>query len=452
MAPLFSLLFPDDSCRMTVLKNGDSWAMFVTPQQSAANEIYADLRPLCSAVNVPLELVSSSKSSLRPRNRLIRIVSADRLLATLASSGLRKSIPGLSLVVCDDLEQLSPTYEWALSLLRHATQCQPTRYIGLSNSLGDPADLADWLHVHPTALLSFQPRDRDQSLQFNIQTFTIPHSPSLHKAMAKPAHSAIRSAPQGESAIVFVPSQGACRSIALNLLTRCMLEMESSRGYLPEKVPDEYIEGVCAQLNDTSLMDFISKGIGFFHSGINKHDRLLMLGLFVERAMRVLVVPHDSAMSLPVRAAVVVVMGTQYFSLPSTSSDSSDRQLQDYSLAKIIRMQSRAVRHSEIGHFYLFCQVEAKDTLTRFLNDGLPLESELLGSPVLMEWIKAQNLDWRRQKQDLVDVLSFSFLSRRIVTNPSYYDCPPEGKNPNLSRIVDRLLETAPQPEVQHGG
>jgi antiviral helicase SLH1 len=433
-------------------KNNGSWAMFVTPQQSAANEIHADFRPLCSVMNVPLELISSPKSLLRPRNKLIRIISAGNLLATLASLGLQKSIPGLSLVICDDLEQLNPTYEWALSLLRHATQFQPTRYIGLSNSLGDPADLADWLNVHPTALLSFQPRDRDQSLQFNIQTFTITHSPSLYKAMAKPAHSAIRTVPQGENAIIFVPSQGACRSIALSLLTQCMLEMESSRGYLPDRIPDEYIEDVCARLNDTSLVDFISKGIGFFHGGVNKHDRLLMLGLFVEGAMRVLVVPHDSALSLPVRAAVVVVMGTQYFGLPGPSSDSSDRQLQDYSLAKIVRMQSRAVRHSETGHFFLFCQVEAKDTLTRFLNDGLPLESELLDSPLLMEWMKAQNLDWRRQKQDLMDVLSFSFLSRRMVTNPSYYDCSSKGKNENLSRIVDRLLEKALQPEVQLGG
>lgn len=425
------------------------WAMFVTPQQSGAHEMYADLQPLCSVMGVPLELASPAKTLSHPKGRLIRIVSASNLLAALALLDPQKGVAGLGLVVCDDLEQLSSTYEWAISLLRHATQFHSTRFIGLSSCLSDPADLADWLGVHPIALLSFRPRDRDQSLQFNIQTFTIPHSTSLFRAMAKPAHAATESAPPGEGAIVFVSSRGICRSVALSLLTQCMLEIESTRGYLPESISNEYVEDICARLQDASLVDFVSKGVGFFHGGVKKQDRLLMLALFAEGAIRVLIVPHESAMSLPVRAAVVVVMGTQYFGLSELSSSASDRQVQDYSLAEIVRMQSRAVRHSGTGHFFLFCQAETKDTLTRFLNDGLPLESELLDTSVLMEWMKAQKVDWKQRKQDLMDALSFSFLARRIITNPSYYDCSSSDRNENLSRIVDRLVEEAHQTQSE---
>jgi antiviral helicase SLH1 len=220
-----------------------------------------------------------------------------------------------------------------------------------------------------------------------------------------------------------------------------MLETESTRGYLPENVSNEYVEETCARLQDMSLADFVSKGVGFFDGGIKKQDRLTMLGLFAEGTMRVLIVPHDSVMSLPVRAAVVVVMGTQYVSAGEMSSKSGDRQVHDYSLPKIVRMQSRAVRHSGAGHFFLFCQAEATDTLTRFLNDGLPLESELMESSVLMDWMRAQKGDWKGRKQDLVDALSFSFLARRVVTNPSYYDCSTRDRNETLSRMVDGLVE-----------
>ncbi|KAF5363477.1 hypothetical protein D9756_000504 [Leucocoprinus leucothites] len=418
------------------------WTMIITPHHGSAHEMYADLEQICSVANISLELSSSTRALSRPRGRLIRVVTTKTLLASLTSFDPLNVVAGLDLVICDDLEQLDSTYEWAVCLLRHATQFHPTRYVGFSESLNDPTDLADWLSIHPAALISFQPRDRDQVLSFSIQPFTIPHSASLYKAMAKPAHAAIKTAPQGENAIVFVSSRGLCRSIALSLLTQCMLEMESTRGYLPENASDEYVEDVCARLQDASLADFASKGIGFFHGGIKKQDRLLMLGLFAEGILRVLIVPRDSVTSLPVRAAVVVVMGTQYVSTGETSN-LGDRQVLDYSLPEIVRMQSRAVRHSGAGHFFLFCQAEARDTLTRFLNDGLPLESDLAESPVVVEWMKAQKVNWEEKKQDLIDALSFSFLARRVVTNPSYYDYSSEDRNESLSRIIDGLVESA---------
>ncbi|KAJ3573353.1 hypothetical protein NP233_g2488 [Leucocoprinus birnbaumii] len=426
-------------------QKADFWTMIITPHYGSAHEMYADLQQICSVANIPLELASSTRALARPRSKMIRIVTTHTLLTSLAALDPLRVVSGLDLIICDDLEQLDSTYEWAICLLRHATQFSPTRYVGFSESLNDPTDLADWLNIHPTSLISFRPRDRDQVLNFSIQSFSIPHSASLFKAMAKPTHAAISTAPPGENALVIVSSRGLCRPTALNLLTQCILEMESTRGYLPENVSDEYVEDACARLEDASLADFVNKGIGFFHSGIRKRDRLAILSLFAEGTLRALIVPHDSILSLPVRAAVVVVMGTQYVSTGDTASSAGDRQILDYSLSKIVCMQSRAVRHSGPGHFFLFCQAEARDTLTRFLNDGLPLESELSESSVVVDWMQGQKVDWREKKQDLIDILSFSFLARRLVTNPSYYDSSSQDRNESLSRFVDRLVEQASQ-------
>ncbi|TFY83832.1 hypothetical protein EWM64_g204 [Hericium alpestre] len=342
-----------------------------------------------------------------------------------------------------DAAKQFPTVEISYNLrplgpdvLKIATQ--PTRFVGFANSVNDPADLAAWLDVEPFSLYSFRPSDRDSSLAVTAQTFTIPQSAALFKAMAKPAHAAIRSVPE-EPAIVFIPSRGQCRSIALDLITYCTLEMTTENGYLPHGVTPESLEPYVRHLQDPSLGDYIVKGVGFFHEGISKPDRTLMLQLYVEGNIRVLLVPRDACWSLPIRAGVVIVMGTQYIHL---AGDGAERQVRDYALDELVRMQGRAVRHGKAGHFFLFCQAEDKDTYMRFLEEGLPLESKLLGSEELRRWYKDQRQNGIiRSRQEAVQALSFTFLARRLVTNPAYYDSS-GSRNEGLSRIIDALEDS----------
>ncbi|KAJ6539226.1 Sec63-domain-containing protein [Mycena capillaripes] len=419
---------------MTAMKASDSWALIVTPRKSVASETLSELRTSSNATGVTIELSFGQNALARPRGRVIRIVTAAHLLQVISQRDPKIPLRGLDLVVCENLEQLDPAYELGVSLLRHAVQTCPTRFVGASSSLSDPVDVGVWLGVDPAALLSFRPSDRDQSLTTSPHTFSIPQSASLFKAMAKPAHAAIQGAALGESAVVFVPSRGQCRSVAYDLITQCALEQETEKGYLPEGVAQDRLEDYLVRLRDASLVDVVSRGIGFFHEGIHKPDRNLMLELYAEGIIRVLIVPRDSCWTLPVRAAVVVVMGTQY---AHAEAEGADRQLRDYGLTELVRMQSRAVRHSGAGHFHLFCQAEGKDTFIRFLNDGLPLESGLLDSPELRAWYTAHA---RLDKQQLVDALSFTFLAHRIATNPTYYDCVSSSRDENLSRIVDDLV------------
>ncbi|GJE84444.1 Sec63 domain-containing protein [Phanerochaete sordida] len=417
-----------------------SWALLVAPRRTLLNEFLADLRPVCRLLDIATEIVSPESSFTPPSGKCIRLATAHTLrtvMSRIPPNSHKNAFGALRLVVCDNLELLDFSYELAVSALLHATQQLPTRFVGISSSLNDAADLAAWLNVDPRALHSFRPVDRDQSLTVSTHTFTIPQSAALSKAMAKPAHTAIQGAP-GEPAIVFVPSRGQCRPIALDLITQCALEMETTRGYLSEDVSPDALEHYLARLQDRGLIDFVTRGIGFFHEGIPRQDRLLILELYAEGIIRVLMVPHDSCWSLPVRAATVVVMGTQYVHV---TPDASERQLRDYNLEELVRMQGRAVRHNGAGHFHLFCQAEAKDTILRFLTDGLPLESKLLEGDDLRTWYAEERRRGAiRSKQDAIDALSFTFLSHRLQTNPVFYDAPTEGgKDYRLSRIVDDL-------------
>ncbi|KAF9263522.1 Sec63-domain-containing protein [Marasmius fiardii PR-910] len=416
-------------------KSPTSWTLVVTPHKDAAAEVLSNLKTATNIVdNVNVVMPNSQNILRRPNGRTIMITTSRDLFEAVISRDPRVPLTGLDLVVCENLEHLEAKYELGVSLLRHATQFCLTRFVGFSNSLHDAADVAAWLDADEFAIHSFCPSDRNYPLVTSTQTFSIPQSASLFKAMAKPIHNAIRGVMSGDSAIVFLPSRGQCRFTALDLLTQSALENQTDRGYRGSEMPDEEMEFFLAKLTDRSLVDFVSKGVGIFHGGIPKGDRGLVLRLYVEGVVRVLLVSREACWTLPVRAGIVVVAGTQY-----VKPAAEGQHLQDYELVELVRMQSRAVRHSGTGHFHLLCQAEAKETYLRFLNEGLPLESNLLNSEELKLWY-GKHKEFS-EEQNVVDGLSFTFLARRMVNNPVYYDCPSPSLEESLSWVADKLKE-----------
>ncbi|KIJ70214.1 hypothetical protein HYDPIDRAFT_172092 [Hydnomerulius pinastri MD-312] len=424
----------------TILRSSSpSWALVVAPSRSVATNTLSELRAISGATGVGVEHSTAATLFNPPRGKLIRVATASVLLESLRTARATPNTKYPSIILCENLEQLDSTYELALALLRQATQHSPSRYIGIASSLNDPTDLASWLEVDPTGLHSFLPRDREQSLACSIQTYTIPHSGALFKSLAKPVYTAIQGNRFVESGIVFVPSRGHCHTVAQDLITQRALDSETERGFLPDTVSPIYAEDCLARLQDPTLMDYVSRGVGIFHHGISKPDRNLILELFTEGTIRVLIVPREACWTLPVRAEVVVVMATQYVHL---DPDKSERQLKDYTLVEVVQMQSRAVRQNAPGRFVLFCPSESGETFNKFLNDdGLPLESQLLETDVLEGWYREKRKDGTvRNKQDGIEALSFTFLARRVVSNPTYYDVPANSsQNEVLSRIIDRL-------------
>ncbi|EPQ59321.1 Sec63-domain-containing protein [Gloeophyllum trabeum ATCC 11539] len=425
----------------TTLNDSDDigWVLMVTPRRSSALELISEMRPISRVLGISMELSTDQTMFSPVKSKTVRFTPASHLLAALAGRNTSRALSTLKLVICDNLQQLDSTYELAISLLRYSAQNYSVRFVGFANSLNDPTDLAAWFDVNPLALYDFKPIDSDQSLHVSTQTFTIPHSAALLKAMAKPAYTAIRGGSPDGPAIVFVPSRGQCRMVALDLITQCALGTGTISGYLPPGFPSIHIEEICLRLQDASLADIIRSGVGIFHDGVTRSDRALMVDLYADGIINVLIVPREACWTLPIRASVVVVMGTQYL---ASQPDGDERQLREYGLDELVRMQGRAVQHGGSGHFHLFCQAESKDTYVRLLEDGLPLESKLLDTSLFSDWYK----DRRKQnsisnKQDAMDVLSWTYLARRIASNPAYYDVEQEPIEQTLTRIVDVLDE-----------
>jgi antiviral helicase SLH1 len=420
--------------------------MVVIPRLDNARALVHQLRGI---LDTQVGMANRPQDMDPARNR-VWVITTRCLLELLERDRNGPLLQGLRLVICEDLGLLDSTYEMALSLLLLSVQTRPVRIIGLAAALHDTVTLSDWLNVPIEGVYCFPPTERDQALSITFQTFNIPYSAALMKAMVKPVYDSLRSVPVGESAIVFVPSIGQCNMIVAELVTQCAVGM-NMKGFLGEDVSTETLEVYANNLKNRGLADGVMRGIATWHDRMDQGDKMLMLRLFVEGVIRVLVIPRELCWNAPVRASLVIAMSTQYAagSISHVDNKRAERHVMEYSLHELIRMQGRAVRHGKTGHFHILCQAEHRDAYMRFLTDGIPLESQLLGEEggnamgdeILKDWVRAQRqLGSMKTPQDVMEFLSSTFLARRIAHNPSYYDAEGD-RTTYLSRLVDGLWD-----------
>ena len=417
--------------------------LVINPRKSLVTELAADLRDPLRSIGLRLEVCQSSEVFRPGTGKYIRVASASVVLESFFASGEKlDSLRHLKLVVLENLDILDAEYELAVSILRLRCQGLPIRFVGFSAPLDDSTDLAAWLQVENSAHYSFRPNDRDQSFTIATKTFTTGLSSALYKAMTKPAYSAIISHPE-QPAVVFVPSRTHCRSVAMDLIKECAFaDLNNVRGFVPPHVDQNQLEYRLGRLQDRTLFDFLSKGVGFYHERVGKSDRGLILQMYVEGIVRVLIVPRHSCWTLPVRGGVVIIMGTQYV---VAGEEGSDRQVRDYEQEEIVRMQGRAMRPGLDGHLHLFCHPDAKDMFVRFINEGLPLESSILDARSLVtDWIQKSRgtgapMKEHAMKQEVQKILSWTFLRHRIESNPVYYDIKRDGGD-SLLQVVEKVL------------
>lgn len=342
----------------------------------------------------------------------------------------------LDLVVATDIHALDAPYELAVLLLR--CHHPGLRLVGTSSSVMDAQDASDWFGVPDHALYAFEPSVRTIPLTTSLETFAIPHSYSLLRTMARPVFKAMCAAPT--NSICFLPSRGLCKSIARELVTLAATEAEGDFASTSLDVLLAYSQ----QLTDSSLSEGISQGIGILHDDLAPNDRRIVRELFFNGSLRVLLVPRESCWTLDLTASVVIVMSAQYAAL----NKKDEREIRDYTLEELLRMQDLAKSPvlDHAAHFMVLCQAEQGELYRRYFATGPPLESALqVEAPSLLA-----SLVWRliaqgrlKTRQDLVDLLSWSFYARRISTNPCFYaalEVSGDSVDSRLSRAADELL------------
>ena len=437
--------------------------MIIVPQRQFVTETSARIRSVCPramGIAVQTLITSSEFADFATAKRIIAVTTPSALLL-IDDTAINPYIRKLSVVVLEDLHLLDDQYEITVARILTVARPARTRIIGITSSLNDPSDLADWLGVDVQSRFFFRPPDRGNPIVVSVKTFTIAHSSTLLKAMVKPAYNILKSATNG--AILFVPSRVACRTVAADLVTQSGTEMDLN-GFLA--APRADVEPLLQRLHDVSLLEPVLHGIGYILPGMAPNDLSIVLELFASHILRALIVAREACWTLPVRSETVIVMGAQYVQV-SAGYNREDRQVVNYSRQELVRMQGFAVRSahqtSTGGQMFVMCQAEQAIAISRVLNDGLPLESSLPallrreGSPDAITAL-AGMLKHRQpppppqphrhfrvpdlRKRDIMDMIGWTYLAHRIKSNPTYYNMHyGKAEAEELSRLVDRWFK-----------
>jgi len=126
---------------------------------------------------------------------------------------------------------------------------------------------------------------RPLDMDIHMQSFSIPHFPSLMIAMSKPAYLAIAEYSPAKPVIIFVPGRQQCRLTAEDLLVHCGADDDEDR-FLNAELSD--IQPHLDHISDRGLAETLKHGIGFYHEALSKQDKRIVERLFQSGAIQVL--------------------------------------------------------------------------------------------------------------------------------------------------------------------
>ncbi|SPO28683.1 probable ATP dependent RNA helicase [Ustilago trichophora] len=355
----------------------------------------------------------------------------------------RKNVQTISLYIFDEIHligdyRVGPIYEIVASRARFvAAQTQnSTRMIALSVPLANARDLGDWLGAPSGSVFNFAPSARQTPMEVHLQTFNIPHFPSMMIAMAKPAYLAIIEHAQDQPVIAFVPSRKQAKLTAEDLLAYVVADSgddDDEERFL--NIEKEDLEPHLQRVQDRELRELLRSGIGYYHEGLTKNDRRIVERLFSADAIRLVVASKETAWSIPLTAHLVLIMSLQTY-------EGREHRYVDYPLPDLLQMVGRCSVPNENGtsRLVLLCQSTRKEYFKKFLAEGLPIESRLasFAQDFFNAEIVSRTID---DKQAAVDILTWTLMYRRLQQNPQAYNC--QGKTmAHIGDFLSELVET----------
>ena len=353
----------------------------------------------------------------------------------------RKNVQNVQLFIADELHMIGGhggfIYEVVVSRMHYiALQTENSmRIVGLSVPLANARDVGEWIGATRHTIYNFSPNVRPIPLEVHIQSFTIPHFPSLMLAMAKPTYSNITQMSADKPAIVFVPSRKQVRATALDVLASCTAEDDEDR-FLHSTVED--MKPLLERINEPSLIESISHGIGYFHEALSNSDKRIVSHLYTIGALQILIASRDVCWEIDCTAHLVIVMGTQFY-------EGREHRYIDYPISEILQMFGRATRqiNEKSAKAVLMVPAVKRDYYKKFLNEALPIESHL---QLYLHDAFASEISTKviGSTQDAVDWSTYTYFYRRLLANPSFYgltDTSHEGLSTHLSELVENTLK-----------
>eukprot|EP00906_Rhabdomonas_costata_P036183 RCo050792 len=352
----------------------------------------------------------------------------------------RSYVRDVALLIIDEIHLLGndrgPILEVIVSRMRYIgwSVGKSVRLVGLSTALSNAKDLADWMGIERRGLYNFRPSVRPVPVEVHIAGFPGKHYCPRMATMNKPAYNAIMQHSPLKPVLIFVSSRRQTRLTALDLINYLAAD-NRERAFV--RISDREMEEFLEQVSDPHLQHTLSFGIGLHHAGLGKGDKVVVEKLFGEEKIQVLIATSTLAWGVNFPAHLVIVKGTEFY-------DGKTKQYVDYPITDVLQMIGRAGRpqFDKEAQAVVLVHEPKKGFYKKFLYDPFPVESSL--HTALHEHLNAEIVAGTvAKRQDAVDYLTWTYLFRRIMQNPSYYGIESlshESITVFLSRLVEQVL------------
>lgn len=271
--------------------------------------------------------------------------------------------------------------------------------------------------------------------------------------MHRPAYNALKkslgSTGNEAQAIIFVADRKQARLTALDMITFAASEAVAAdqRRFLnnDSHQDSKYMGDVNKNVSEQTLRSTLEYGVGFLHDGMSDSEKDFIKNLYKLGTVRVLVVIYTMSWSIDdLESHLVIVLDTERF-------DGHEHRSVEYSIPDMLQMMGRANiavskgtgSPSQSAKCILYCHTPKKEYFIKFLQEPLPIESQLDHS--IHDHLNADIIAGTvENKQDAVDWITWTFMYRRISQNPNYYNLPGRtGQHINdfLSELIEQTVE-----------
>ncbi|XP_065217022.1 U5 small nuclear ribonucleoprotein 200 kDa helicase [Planococcus citri] len=402
-------------------QNSEGRCVYLVPKEPLAEIVYADWSNKFPKV-VSLTGETGADLKLLAKGQII-ITTAEKWDVLSRRWKQRKNVTNIQLFIADELQLVGgedgPVLEVVCSRMRYISEQidKAIRIIGLSASLADARDVAQWLGCNANATFNFHPSVRPVPLELHVQGFNITHNLTRIIAMGKPVYNAISRYSPDKPVVVFVPTRKQAKLTAIDILSFAASDKKADRfAFSYEDDMKKLLEDLWNKLEDKTLKEIVPQGVAYLHEGLTANDRSTVELLFNSGAIQVAVAAKNLCWSLNIFSHLVIIMDTQYY-------DGKIHSYEDYPITDVLQMIGRANRPLEDSDSkcVLMCQTSKKDFFKKFLNEALPVESHL--DHRLHDHFNAEIVTKTiENKQDAVDYLTWTLLYRRLTQNPNYYN------------------------------
>lgn len=350
----------------------------------------------------------------------------------------KKYVQKVNLVIIDEIHFLGqdrgPIIESIVSRMRNisSTQKSPIRFVGLSTAVANATDLASWLGISKTGLYNFRPSVRPVPIDVHISGYPNQHYCPRMATMNKPAYMAIKTYSPHKPTIIFMASRRQTRMTAFGIISLATQD----NPYPFKRLEQNELEYYLNQIQDESLKQTLSFGIGVHHAGLSNTDRNIVEKLFREEKIQVICTTSTLAWGINLPAHLVIIKGTEYH-------DNKTCTYIDMPLTDVLQMMGRAGRpqFDSKGVACVFVYEPKKTFYYKFLYEPFPVESSL--HQQLSDFMNAEIANRTiKSVTDIYNYLTWTFFYRRLIQNPIYYGAEGTEINDIQKYLTDLITKT----------